>query len=219
MRSAACLLVHNCLPSAGKAACLQTSACKQHAMNQVKQTNRSAVVFPGVWPVGWQCYTCCMCLSLVKLHLCTVLFTHGTCPLAYRTKSHCLQVTTEGDAFIVAFHDPLDAIGWALHVQLAMLEAPWPPELLQHPQAKVETCPEGKLLFRGLRVRMAINTGVPAEIIVCLHAYMSECKSAAAPRCSHSQLMIFCCATYAEKRPCQDVVSALHDSSAWGFML
>ena len=69
---------------------------------------------------------------------------------------------------MVAFHDPLDAIGWALHVQLALLEAPWPPELLQNAQAKLETCPEGKLLFRGLRVRMAINTGIPAEIIVRL---------------------------------------------------
>lgn len=69
---------------------------------------------------------------------------------------------------MVAFHDPLDAIGWALHVQLALLEAPWPPELLQNAQARLETCPEGKLLFRGLRVRMAINTGIPAEIIVRL---------------------------------------------------
>ena len=77
-----------------------------------------------------------------------------------------MQVTTEGDAFIVAFHDPIDAIGWALHVQLALLEAPWPSEMLQHEKARVETCPDGKLLFRGLRVRVAINTGIPAEIIV-----------------------------------------------------
>ena len=68
--------------------------------------------------------------------------------------------------YILEFHEPLDAIGWALHVQLALLEAPWPLELLNHPQARLETCPEGKLLFRGLRVRMAINTGVPTEIIV-----------------------------------------------------
>ncbi len=77
---------------------------------------------------------------------------------------------------MVAFHDPLDAIGWALHVQLALLEAPWPPELLQNAQARLETCPEGKLLFRGLRVRMAINTGIPAEIIVrvcCCFCLMS----------------------------------------------
>ena len=71
---------------------------------------------------------------------------------------------------MVAFHDPIDAIGWALHVQLALLEAPWPSELLQQPQAKLETCKDGKLLFRGLRVRMAINTGVPAGIIVGHHS-------------------------------------------------
>ena len=78
------------------------------------------------------------------------------------------QVTTEGDAFVVAFNDPIDAVAWALHVQLALLEAPWPPDVLQHPHGRIDVCPEGKLLFRGLRVRMAINTGVPAEIIVSL---------------------------------------------------
>lgn len=87
----------------------------------------------------------------------------GLCRSNVGTK---VQVTTEGDAFIVAFHDPIDAVGWALHLQLALLEAPWPPELLQHEKARVETCPEGKLLFRGLRVRVAINTGTPSEIIV-----------------------------------------------------
>lgn len=89
----------------------------------------------------------------------------AVCSAAYNSPRQ-LQVTTEGDAFIVAFHDPLDAVGWALHVQLALLEAPWLPELLQHAHARLETCREGKLLFRGLRVRMAINTGIPAEIIV-----------------------------------------------------
>lgn len=29
-----------------------------------------------------------------------------------------LQVMTEGDAFHLAFHDAIDAVGWALHVQL-----------------------------------------------------------------------------------------------------
>ena len=76
-------------------------------------------------------------------------------------------MTTEGDAFILAFHDPLDAVGWALHVQLALLEAPWPTEIFQHPLAKLVTGSDGKLLFRGLRVRMAIHTGIPDEIIVC----------------------------------------------------
>ena len=80
---------------------------------------------------------------------------------------HCaVQVTTEDGSFTVAFHDPIDAISWALHVQQALLEAPWEQELLEQPQARVGTCASGRTIFRGLRVRMAINTGVPAEIIV-----------------------------------------------------
>lgn len=75
-------------------------------------------------------------------------------------------MTTEGDAFILAFHDPLDAVGWALHVQLALLEAPWPADLFQHLLAKLIHGSDGKLLFRGLRVRIAIHTGIPDEIIV-----------------------------------------------------
>lgn len=77
-----------------------------------------------------------------------------------------MQVTTHDSSFTVAFHDPIDAIGWALHVQLALLQTPWPQELLEQPQAGLASCPTGKQIFRGLRVRMAINTGVPAEIIV-----------------------------------------------------
>jgi len=81
-----------------------------------------------------------------------------------------VQVTTEGDAFIVAFHNPMDAVSWALHVQLALLQVAWPAVLLQHPLAKQDFGSDGKLLFKGLRVRMAINTGVPVDVIVCAYA-------------------------------------------------
>jgi class 3 adenylate cyclase len=30
------------------------------------------------------------------------------------------EVSTEGDAFLVAFHDPFDAVAWCLATQLAM---------------------------------------------------------------------------------------------------
>ncbi len=81
-----------------------------------------------------------------------------------------MQVTTEGDTFIVAFHNPMDAVSWALHVQLALLQVAWPAVLLQHPLAKQDFGSDGKLLFKGLRVRMAINTGVPVDVIVCAYA-------------------------------------------------
>ena len=92
---------------------------------------------------------------------------------------------------VVAFHDPIDAIGWCLHVQLALLEAPWPSDLLQQPQAKVDNCQDGKLLFRGLRLRMAINTGVPAEIIVGPLLCLYRCCIAEMCQGSQQQVLSF----------------------------
>ncbi|GFR45632.1 hypothetical protein Agub_g7040, partial [Astrephomene gubernaculifera] len=43
------------------------------------------------------------------------------------------EVTTEGDAFLVAFHDPVDAVRWALLLQSSLLKLDWPPLLLEHP--------------------------------------------------------------------------------------
>lgn len=80
------------------------------------------------------------------------------------------EVNTEGDSFTVAFHDALDAVAWALHVQEAMLEADWPEELLDQEKAglvysqKKDSSIPDQLLFRGLRVRIAINTGIPAAV-------------------------------------------------------
>lgn len=42
------------------------------------------------------------------------------------------QVSTEGDAFTLAFHEPLDAVAWALNMQHALLSAKWPDRLEQH---------------------------------------------------------------------------------------
>ena len=81
-----------------------------------------------------------------------------------------MQVATEGDAFTMAFHDPIDAISWALEVQHKLLLLPWPQELLSQADTKEEYTPESltkqALLFRGLRVRMAMHTGVPDALQV-----------------------------------------------------
>jgi len=39
------------------------------------------------------------------------------------------EVTTEGDSFQVAFHDPVDAVAWCCHVQQALMQLHWPAEL------------------------------------------------------------------------------------------
>jgi hypothetical protein len=43
------------------------------------------------------------------------------------------EQATEGDSFLLAFHNPSDALGFAMQLQASLLEAAWEPELLQHP--------------------------------------------------------------------------------------
>lgn len=65
------------------------------------------------------------------------------------------EITTEGDAFIVAFHDPVDAISFALKTQKELYWADWPQKLLSLSQASDD--PQKSL--RGLRVRIGIHHG------------------------------------------------------------
>jgi len=66
------------------------------------------------------------------------------------------EMATEGDSFLVAFHDSLDAVGFCLEVQLALVkEVAWPAELLSHPSAAES--PDGS--WKGLRVKMGVHTG------------------------------------------------------------
>ncbi len=65
-----------------------------------------------------------------------------------------LQVATEGDAFTMAFHDPIDAIAWALNVQHRLLLLPWPAELLDHPE-----CTKQSDTHCHTYLPISINTG------------------------------------------------------------
>ncbi|KAK9833200.1 hypothetical protein WJX74_009948 [Apatococcus lobatus] len=90
------------------------------------------------------------------------------------------ESATEGDSFQVAFHDVADAAQWALRVQQKLLVAPWNAALLQHPAACIrhmtipgsqpgeqnKTQKQEVMLFRGLRVRMAIVYGKVDQIKV-----------------------------------------------------
>ena len=71
------------------------------------------------------------------------------------------EVKTEGDAFMIAFSSTLDAAKWCLRVQEALVEADWPEELLNNEASRVEKDSEGKVIWRGLRVRMGIHSGEP----------------------------------------------------------
>jgi len=70
------------------------------------------------------------------------------------------EVTTEGDAFQIAFHDALDAVGFCLDVQTELMRCEWPASILQHKDA----CVSYDNSWRGLRVRMGAHTGRPAHV-------------------------------------------------------
>ena len=71
-------------------------------------------------------------------------------------RHHGYEVKTEGDAFMVAFSDPVAAVSWALGVQSALFGAAWDDDILALPPAREEDD-----VFRGLRVRIGLHLGEP----------------------------------------------------------
>jgi serine/threonine protein kinase/ABC-type branched-subunit amino acid transport system substrate-binding protein len=72
------------------------------------------------------------------------------------------EVKTEGDAFMISFSDPLNAVNFCLRAQLDLLRTNWPEKLIQHPDACEDYNEEGDVLLqKGIRVRMGIYTGQP----------------------------------------------------------
>ncbi|CAE7666671.1 cr-1, partial [Symbiodinium pilosum] len=70
------------------------------------------------------------------------------------------EVTTEGDAFQIAFHDTADAVAFCLDTQAELLRCDWPDATLSHPDAAASS--DGA--WRGLRVRMGLHSGRPASV-------------------------------------------------------
>ena len=71
------------------------------------------------------------------------------------------EVKTEGDAFMVTFFNPFDAVRWCLACQTALLENVWPEDVLAQPSGKQEWR-NGQMVFNGIRIRMGIHFGHPA---------------------------------------------------------
>ncbi|KAJ1967945.1 cysteinyl-tRNA synthetase [Dispira parvispora] len=73
------------------------------------------------------------------------------------------EVKTEGDAFMVSFPTVAAALHWALAVQLQLLQADWPQEILDCHDGREIYSPTdpNQLIYRGLWVRMGIHWGSP----------------------------------------------------------
>jgi len=65
------------------------------------------------------------------------------------------EITTEGDAFNLAFQHPADALAFALQAQIKLYKADWPEGILKHPDGKDEPA----LKLRGFRVRFGLHHG------------------------------------------------------------
>eukprot|EP00026_Physarum_polycephalum_P000640 Phypoly_transcript_00641.p1 GENE.Phypoly_transcript_00641~~Phypoly_transcript_00641.p1 ORF type:complete len:1297 (+),score=194.44 Phypoly_transcript_00641:293-4183(+) len=71
------------------------------------------------------------------------------------------EVKTEGDAFMIAFSDPIAATNFCLRAQMELLSSSWPELLSTHPHASTKSCEGGNPMYNGLRVRMGIHYGCP----------------------------------------------------------
>eukprot|EP01064_Diplonema_japonicum_P026885 TRINITY_DN3848_c0_g1_i2.p1 TRINITY_DN3848_c0_g1~~TRINITY_DN3848_c0_g1_i2.p1 ORF type:complete len:1731 (+),score=385.11 TRINITY_DN3848_c0_g1_i2:32-5194(+) len=75
------------------------------------------------------------------------------------------EVKTEGDAFMVAFHNPTVAAKWCITVQRELLTCEWPENLLHMDLCKPIYDEEENLIWRGLRVRMGFHTGEVETVV------------------------------------------------------
>lgn len=60
---------------------------------------------------------------------------------------------------LIGFESPTDAVQLAMRLQRGLLDLNWPSTLLQRPELSDVQGPEGQVLFRGLRLRVALVKG------------------------------------------------------------
>ncbi|OQR97989.1 hypothetical protein THRCLA_06812 [Thraustotheca clavata] len=69
-----------------------------------------------------------------------------------------VEIRFNNDFFILGFHSEFNAARWCLAMQLGLMYAAWNPKFLKAPEAQEELASDKPtLVFRGLRVRMAIH--------------------------------------------------------------
>ncbi len=64
---------------------------------------------------------------------------------------------------VASWPDAASAVAFAMRMQLGLLELEWPTTLVLRPQAADERTAEERTLYRGLRLRIGVHTGVVDE--------------------------------------------------------
>eukprot|EP01086_Lenisia_limosa_P013657 TRINITY_DN42999_c0_g1_i1.p1 TRINITY_DN42999_c0_g1~~TRINITY_DN42999_c0_g1_i1.p1 ORF type:complete len:254 (+),score=45.42 TRINITY_DN42999_c0_g1_i1:2-763(+) len=66
--------------------------------------------------------------------------------------------------FKAGFDNPLDALQFCLKMQVGLLHVRWPASLIEMDEFKENRNSSGKMIWRGLKVAMAMSTGDPGAI-------------------------------------------------------
>ncbi|MEZ4238116.1 MAG: tetratricopeptide repeat protein [Myxococcota bacterium] len=90
-----------------------------------------------------------------------VLFDAAVSRVADRTGGHLVTSAARGQ--LLRFDAVSEAVDFALTLQIELLGLDWPATLLVRPEAAEERGPDGGVLFRGLRARVAVHVGRVAE--------------------------------------------------------
>ncbi len=70
-----------------------------------------------------------------------------------------------------------------MELQQRLLEVQWPEEILADEHACPVKTPSGQLLFNGLRVRIAMHSGIPSSIKVAADLLAPACNPRGPEHC------------------------------------
>eukprot|EP00756_Hemistasia_phaeocysticola_P038317 Hpha_TRINITY_DN16752_c0_g1::TRINITY_DN16752_c0_g1_i1::g.77997::m.77997 len=91
------------------------------------------------------------------------LSTHNTTLRETARENSGYEVKIIGDALMLAFDSPGNALSFGVQAQLGLLNSQWPQGLQEHPLCTPKYGCDGLLLWSGLRVRIGIHYG-PARV-------------------------------------------------------
>eukprot|EP00198_Chlamydomonas_reinhardtii_P005062 XP_001694398.1 predicted protein [Chlamydomonas reinhardtii] len=110
-------------------------------LRQRHRRERGAKQAPGVGPLTTLLITdiansTALWESLPEEVMDLALKLHHACLRSLLARFNGYESATEGDSFLLAFHNPVDAAKFALTAQVQLMDVMWPPEVLAHPDGQ-----------------------------------------------------------------------------------